>query len=146
MNHEKLMRRCIELAKSAKAEGNVPVGSIIVHEGEIIAEAKEIVPMQNSVTGHAEVIVGQITCDVLGTMDLSECTLYTTAEPCWMCSYAIRDTKIGMVVIGSPTPHVGALSTDYRILDVDTVPYWRTSPEVIVDILREECDALREGG
>ncbi len=140
---EQFMQRCIELAKEAKDEGNVPVGSIIVRNGVIIAEAKEIVPTQQVVTGHAEVLAVQRACDVLGTMDLYNCVLYTTAEPCWMCAYLIRDTKIGRVVIGSLTPHVGALSTDYKIMTIETVPYWGTPPEIVKGVLQVECDKLR---
>jgi tRNA(adenine34) deaminase len=97
--HETYMHQCIALAEQAKALGNIPVGSLVVLDGNIIAEAYEVLPNSLNITGHAEILAVQRACDARGTTDLSACTLYSTAEPCWMCSYTIRETKIPLVVI-----------------------------------------------
>ena len=76
---EMFMRRCLELAEQAKEKGNVPVGCVIVLDGEVIAEAEEVVPVELTVTGHAEVIAVQKACEKLGTLDLSRCVMVTTA-------------------------------------------------------------------
>ncbi len=89
--HEAYMRRCLELAQAAKARGDVPVGSLLVKDNVILAEAGERLPASLDIAGHAELLAIREACAVLNTLDLSECALYTTAEPCWMCSYLIRD-------------------------------------------------------
>lgn len=118
------MRRCIALAEQAKTLGNIPVGSLVVMDDTIIAEAYEIVPTTLTVTGHAEIIAIQRACEALSTTDLSACTLYTTAEPCWMCAYAIRETNVQRVVIGSKTLDVGAISTRYPLLVDADIAVW----------------------
>ncbi len=142
--HEHFMQRCITLAEQAKARGNIPVGSLIVHNGEIIAEAEEQLPTTLNVTGHAEVLAVQQACNALQTMMLSGCMLYTTAEPCWMCSYAIRETHIQRVVIGTRTPDVGGVSTAYPLLTDATIAVWGVPPDVILGVLEAECQRLRE--
>lgn len=142
--HEKFMKRCIELAKRAKVEGNIPVGAIVTQGEEIIAEAFEQLPSTLNVTGHAEIIAIQKACRALQSMDLSQCTLYTTAEPCWMCAYAIRETQLSRVVIGSKTLDVGAISTKYPLLTDNTIAVWNNTPEIIMGILEDECQKLRE--
>ncbi|MEO1166551.1 MAG: nucleoside deaminase, partial [Chloroflexota bacterium] len=129
--HETYMQRCIELAKEAKAKGDVPVGSLVLQGETIVAEAYEIVPSTRTVTGYAEIIAVQKACDALGTMNLQDCTLYTTAEPCWMCTYAIRETGIAQVVIGSKTLDVGAISTKYKLLTDDTITVWGAPPTIV---------------
>jgi len=141
--HEAYMRRCLELAYAAKARGDVPVGSLIVKENVILAEAGERMPASLDIAGHAELLVIRQACTVLNTLDLSECTLYTTAEPCWMCSYLIRDAHISWVVIGTPTLSVGGLSSNYPILRDPTLTHWPSPPQIIRDVLLAECRAVR---
>lgn len=145
------MLQCLNLANTAKERGNIPVGSIVTkmnaddqNDVEIVSEAMEILPQQRCVTGHAEILAIQQACDKLQTMDLSQCTLVTTAEPCWMCAYAIRETKIAKVVIGSPTAHVGSVTSDFNILCTETVPSWGPPPVIVTDVLRQDCDNLRK--
>ncbi len=142
--HGDFMRRCLELASQAKARGDVPVGSLVVRGDVILAEASEALPTTLNITGHAEILAVQTACDALGTTDLSGCTLYTTAEPCWMCTYAIRETRIARVVYGTPTRDVGGLSTTYKLLIADDVPGWGPPPEIVGGVLEAECAAIRE--
>lgn len=143
-HHILFMQRCIELAELARRAGNVPVGALLVQNGQIIAEGVETLPQGLDVTGHAEVIAIRDACAALATRNLQECTLYTTAEPCWMCSYVIRDTGISTVVIGAETRDVGGISTRYPLLVDATLSVWGPPPHIIFGILHDACAALRQ--
>ena len=108
------MRRAIALAEFALRNGDTPVGSLVVRETKIIAEGVEAVKKEMDVSAHAELIAIRNACLALQTLDLSGCVLYTTAELCWMCSYAVRQTCVGKVVIGRATPRVGGISSNYQ--------------------------------
>lgn len=113
---QQMMRRCLELAKIAAENGDASVGSIIIKNGKIIAEGIERVKSQNDPTAHAEIEAVRFACRATKTLDLSECILYTNIEPCWMCSYAIRQTKICRIVFGSPNEKIGGFSSKFQIL------------------------------
>src|SRR5215468_1637149 len=116
-DHERFMRRCLDLAVKARDQGNTPVGSVVLLEGAIIGEAAETSPMGPSITGHAEIIACQAALDATGRRDLSGAVLYTTAEPCFMCAYAIRHLRIGLVVYGTETPVIGGVTSIHPILN-----------------------------
>lgn len=139
------MRRCLELALNARASGNTPVGAVVVMEGEVIAEAEEEVPTGLDPTAHAEVLAIRRACQALGTLDLSNTTLYTTAEPCWLCSYAVRQANLARVVYGRTSPPVGGVTSTYPILLTTDVPSWGKPPEVLGGVLEEACTALTKG-
>lgn len=113
---EQMMNRCLELANLAAESGEAAVGSIVVRNDEIIAEGIESVKLDNDPTAHAEIEAVRLACKKLHTLDLSECALYTNVEPCWMCSYAIRQTRIGRVVFGSRNTRIGGFSSKFQIL------------------------------
>jgi tRNA(adenine34) deaminase len=136
------MRRCIELGRLAKQNGDSPVGSIIVFEGQILGEGIESVKRRMDVTAHAEIEAIRAACGRLQSLDLRNCSLYTTAEPCWMCSYVIRRTRISHVVIGTPVPHVGGATSPHPILTDPEIECWPESPAVTWSSLREECESL----
>lgn len=139
------MRRCIELGRIAKQNGESPVGSIIVCEGQILGEGIESVKTRMDVTAHAEVEAIRAASGKLKSLDLRGCSLYTTAEPCWMCSYVIRRTRISHVVIGIPVPHVGGATSRYPILTDPKIECWPELPAVSWSSLREECESLMRG-
>ncbi len=140
--HEAYMKRAIELAKIALSKGETPVGSLTVRNGEIIAEGIEAVKTGLDISAHAEMIAIRRACRRLGTLDLSGCVIYTTAEPCFMCSYAIRQTRISQVVIGRPSPHIGGLSSLHPILSDSRISCWSKPPRVVRGMLKRECEAL----
>jgi len=140
---EHWMRRCIELAREALTRSDIPVGALIVAVERLLAEASERVPTKPDVTGHAEVLAVRAACEALGRADLHGCTLYSTAEPCWMCSYAIREARISRVVFGTLTPIIGGVSSAYPILQTTAVPYWGAPPQIVPGVLAAECAALR---
>src|SRR6266702_1046183 len=93
----KMMARCIELSKTAGKEGEFPFACVIAKDGEVVVETT------NRVTRDGEIVAVGMAQRALGTKDLSGCTLYTNVEPCAMCSFPIRETRISRVVysIGS---------------------------------------------
>jgi len=143
--HHRSMQPCLALAKAARQAGNIPVAALIVRDNTVIATACETLPTQLDVTGHAELIAVRRACQVLGTLDLRDCILSTTAEPGWMCAYAIRETRLKMVVIGAATPEVGAVSSRYPLLTDDSIVGWAEPPQIITGILQDEWASVRAG-
>ena len=141
--HESCMRLCLKLAGIARERGEVPVGSVIVRDGTVIAEGIEDVRAPHDIARHAELEAIRRACQTLQTLDLSGCTLYTSAEPCFMCSYAIRACRIGTVVFGAPVNTVGGFSSHFPVLSSSAIPNWGPPPKIIQGILREECEATR---
>jgi tRNA(adenine34) deaminase len=142
--HETYMRLCLKLAGIAGQRGEVPVGSVIVRGGAVIAEGIEAVRAQHDITHHAEMAAIRRTCEILQTLDLSGCALYTNAEPCFMCSYAIRSCRIDTVVFGAPVNTVGGFSSCFPVLSTNAIRNWGPPPKIIRGILREECEAARK--
>ena len=137
---EQMMRRCLEIGKIALDNGDAPVGSLIVKNGEIIAEGIESVRAKNDPTAHAEIEAVRIACGNLETLDLSDCVLYTNVEPCWMCSYAIRQTQISRIVFGSRNEKIGGFSSNFKVLPDENLKM--PLPKIEADILQEECELL----
>jgi len=142
-SHLTFMRRCIELAEMAHQTGDFPVGALIVQDSRIISEATEAVRGNVDVTAHAEILAIRQACAILRSLDLSGCILYTTAEPCWMCSYAVRQTRIRQLIVGTTVPYVGGVSSKYPVLTDSEVSCWPPAPNVLFGILGEECERLR---
>jgi len=136
------MRRCIGIARVARQRGDAPVGALIVRDGQVIAEAGERVDSALDIAGHAEVVAIRLACEVLGSLDLTGCILYASAEPCVMCGYAIRQARIGRVVFGAAVPAMGSVTSLYPILIATDVPGWPDPPLVVEGVLGDECAAL----
>ena len=140
--HERHLRRCLDLAVTARDQGNTPVGSVVVLDGAIIGIAAETLPKHSSITGHAEILACQAALDATGRRDLAGAVLYTTAEPCIMCAYAIRHLRIALVVYGIETPIIGGITSIHPILTDPALDDWRQAPAVIGGVMREECEQL----
>ncbi|MGI8634282.1 MAG: nucleoside deaminase [Segetibacter sp.] len=139
---EYYMLKCIDLAIIAKQRGESPVGSVIVKNGEIIAAGFEAGKAHNDITFHAEIEAIRKATSFLHSQDLSDCIIYTTHEPCIMCSYVIRQTKIKTVVAGIATGEIGGVSSSYPILIDSQIKRWKEHPVVLVGILEAECRKL----
>ena len=111
--HEHSMRRCIELARETKQQGYTPVGSVVVLDGEITSEGIKQLPASLLLTGHAEARAYQYAVETTGSRFLRGATFYSTAEPCFMCSYIIRQAEIPKVVYAIETPLIGG-ATSFR--------------------------------
>lgn len=140
--HIHYMKKCIELGKKAMRNGNPPVGSILVQNNTIIGIGMEAGKSMNDITKHAEI---EAIRDALKQhQSLNDVTLYTTHEPCIMCSYVIRHHQIKTIVYGITSKYVGGKTSDYNLLETESVPKWGKMPEIIDGILEEECLNLSE--
>lgn len=138
------MQKCIGLAKIALENGESPVGSIIVSEGKIIGRGIEAGKATNDITKHAEILAVQdAIIQGFGTQ-LSNATLYTTHEPCIMCSYVIRHYKIPRIIFGLSVDFIGGATSDFKVLQTEDVPKWGAKPEVIGGVCEEECRGIGE--
>lgn len=126
------MRRCGLLGKAAAEKGNSPVGAIIVKAEEIVSEAEEAGKSKNDITCHAELEAIRFAVAKLKTNDLSGCVMYTTHEPCVMCSYAIRFYKIKKVVFQNTVQYLGGISSSMPLLTTNEVPpHWSKAPVIV---------------
>ena len=131
--HTFYMRRCKELAEIARQRGDSPVGSLLVLAGKIIAEGVEGGKTHRDITYHAEIEAIRQATELLQSQDLSACVMYTTHEPCIMCSYMIRHTRINTVVMAITTGDIGGMSSAYPLLADTTIEKWGTPPLLIVE-------------
>lgn len=140
--HESYMRRCLELARRAVQSGDAPFGAVIVRDGKVLGESGNHVFTELDVAAHGEIAAIRNACKAVGSLDLSGATLYTSTEPCYMCSYAIRMARLGTVVIGARAPNTGGVTSPYPILADPKAILWAPAPVIVTDVLRAECDAL----
>ena len=140
--HQIHMKRCLELAAQAKSNNKTAVGSLIVQDGVIIAEGVEGSNELPDILSHAEVVAIIKAIEFTGSKNLSNCTLYTTVEPCFMCSYLIRQSKIKEIIYGTTTPETGGASSRYPILTAIDIQKWQPAPVVIEGILEDECNNI----
>ncbi len=134
-----MMRRAIELANKAAAMGEVPIGALVHRDGQIIAEAHNLVETANDPTAHAEVRVIRAASEFLGERRLNECTLVVTLEPCSMCAGAIVLGRIGRLVFGATDPKAGGIDSVFKICSNDELNH---RPEISRGVLSEECGRL----
>ena len=109
------MQRALELARAAATCGEVPVGAVVVKDGQIVGEGANAREQANDALRHAEMDAIGAACKTLGTWRLTGCTLYVTLEPCLMCAGAIWQARLGKVVYGAADPKAGAMGSLYKI-------------------------------
>ncbi|RYE25941.1 MAG: nucleoside deaminase [Sphingobacteriales bacterium] len=124
------MQRCYELASIAAAQGESPVGSIVVKDGIIIGEASEKSKQLKDITRHAEVMAVLDALHKIGSV--AGATVYSNVEPCILCSYVLRHHKIAQVVFEKYCGELGGTSEPFNILTADSFISWHTPPETIV--------------
>lgn len=137
-----LMRRCLELAAKAQSIKRAAVGSLIVSGGTVISEGFEGSSELPGVLAHAELIAIVKAIEARNSRDLSDCTLYTTVEPCFMCSFVIRETRIKEVVYGAEAASVGGATSRYSILTAEDIARWHVSPGIKAGVLLDECSRM----
>ena len=135
---ELYMARAIALAKRAEEIDEVPVGALIVRDGEIIAEAYNMRETNKCATHHAELLAIEEACRALGGWRLPGATLYVTMEPCCMCAGAIINARIPRVVYGTHDIRFGAFGS---ALDLVKIPLNHT-PEVVGGVLEDETRTI----
>ena len=144
-----MMERCIELSRTAVAVGELPFASIIARDDEIITSAINRVARDRDVTRHAELVAISAAQKALGKMRLRNCTIYSNVEPCPMCSFPIREARIGRVVFAIKSPIMGGFSRWNVLRDAElsnTMPEaFAEPPEVVADDFEAVADHRVEG-
>lgn len=135
---ELFMSAAIEQAGLAAAEGEVPVGAVIVKDGRIIAAGRNHREINKNALAHAELEAIDAACRALGGWRLFGCTLYVTLEPCPMCAGAIINSRIDRVVFGAFDKKAGSLVS---VMEMFSHPY-NHKPEYTGGVFGEECAAL----
>jgi tRNA(adenine34) deaminase len=130
------MQRALELADAAEANGEVPVGAVLVRGDEIIAEGANRPIASNDPTAHAEIEALRAGGQVIGSYRLTDTTLYATLEPCAMCAAAIVHARVRRLVFGAWDPRAGAAGS---IVDVFTLPGLNHRVDVFGGVLADEC-------
>jgi tRNA(adenine34) deaminase len=141
-----MMRRCIELSAAATQYGEFPFASIICEGATIVAEATNRVARSRDVSQHAEILAVSKAQQVLGRKDLSRCTIYSNVEPCAMCSFPIRETRIGRVVFAMTSPMMGGLSKWNVLRDIEISNVMPEAfgpvPETVAGLLRRDAEQV----
>lgn len=141
-NHIYYMEQCIALGKKAMSKGNPPVGAIIVKDEQIVGVGIEAGKSTKNITKHAEIEAVNDAIQNNPLENLKGCILYTSHEPCIMCSYVLRHYKVEAIVYGTNVDFVGGITSDLKVMLTTNIPKWGKSPEIIGGILKEECDNL----
>nr|WP_233259402.1 tRNA adenosine(34) deaminase TadA [Ramlibacter sp. WS9] len=132
------MALALEQARLAAANGEVPVGAVVVRDGQVIATGRNAPVGQNDPTAHAEVAALRAAAQALGNYRLDECDLYVTLEPCAMCSGAMLHSRIRRLVYGAADPKTGAAGS---VVDLFADSRLNHQTEVEAGVLAEECGA-----
>ena len=132
------MKKALEEANLALEKGEVPIGAVIVKNGEIIASAHNLRETDHSATAHAELLAIEKACKVLGGWRLSGCELFVTLEPCPMCAGAIINSRIDRVVFGSKDEKAGACGSVMNLFAAD----FSHHPKLTIGVLEEECSEI----
>ncbi len=138
-DHERFMRMALAEAQQAAQEGEIPVGAVLVMNGEAIASAHNRREQLHDPTAHAEILALRAGAEKLKDRRLSQCTLYTTLEPCPMCAGAMVMAKLGACIFGASDERQGCCGSVYA-LTRDPSFYWRFSSTG--GLLAEESQAL----
>lgn len=136
------IRAAIAEARAAEASGEVPVGAVIVHNGEIIGRGQNRVLRDSDPTAHAEIVALRQAGLAQNNYRLGNCTLYVTLEPCAMCAGAILHARVDRLVYAAFDPKAGACGS---VLSVMNHPQLNHKLEVVSGLLAEECSSMLTG-
>ena len=135
---EKYMEEALALAREAAAQGEVPVGCVIVRAGQVVGRGRNRRETDKTALAHAEIEAIADACRNLGGWRLWDCTLYVTLEPCAMCAGAILNARIPRVVFGASDKKYGAVRSVCSLFSMD----FNHHPTVQAGVLEEECALL----
>ena len=131
---EKFMREALREAQAAAAEGEIPIGAVVVWKGRIIGRGHNMTEKLKDTSAHAEMIATTAATGSMGGKYLSDCTLYVTVEPCPMCAGALAWAQMGRIVYGAPDPRRGYSLFSPSLLHPRT--------QVTGGVLQDDCSAL----
>lgn len=127
----------VAIEEAIKSDGDIPVGAVLVKDGEIISKAHNTREKDNDITSHAEILAIRQAEKVSENWRLDGCELYVTLEPCPMCGWAILQSRISKVYFGSYDVNYGAFSSKIDLRNISSF-----KPEVYGGILEEKCDKI----
>ncbi|MDP4170109.1 MAG: tRNA adenosine(34) deaminase TadA, partial [Bacillota bacterium] len=139
VSDEYFMREAIKEAEKAQTLNEVPIGAVLVLNGEIISRAHNLRECEQNAVAHAELLAIDKACREQGTWRLEEATLYVTLEPCPMCAGAIILSRVKRVVYGASDPKAGCAGTLMNLLEDERFNH---QCEVAKGILEEECGSM----
>ena len=138
MTHEDYMRQALALAEEAAAAGEVPVGCVIVRDGQIIGRGRNRREEDKDPAGHAELAAIRDACRTIGDWRLTGCRLYVTLEPCPMCAGGIISARIPEVYYGAKDADFGACGSVLNLFE----ERFRHHPKIVGHILESECRSV----
>lgn len=138
MDHEAYMSQALELAREAAAGGDVPVGCVIVRDGEVIGRGRNRREEAGDATAHAEVEAIRDACARLGSWRLHRCVLYVTLEPCPMCAGAIVNARVEEVRYGVKDEKAGCCGSVLNLFE----ERFNHRPRIYQGPLKRECEAV----
>ncbi|WP_166839018.1 tRNA adenosine(34) deaminase TadA [Rheinheimera pleomorphica] len=142
MTDEDWMRHAIALAAKAEQQGEVPVGAVVVKNGELVAEGWNQMISLNDPSAHAEMQAIRAAAVKLGNYRLPDCTLYVTLEPCSMCAGAMVHSRITRLVFGTVDAKTGAAGS---VLNLMQHRQFNHQADVVSGVLAQECAAQLSG-
>ena len=137
MTHEEYMRQAMDLARQAAGEGDVPVGCVIVRDGQVVGRGRNRREEHGDATAHAELEAIRDACERLGSWRLHGCTMYVTLEPCPMCAGGIINARIDTVRYGARDDKAGACGSVLNLFE----ERFNHKPRLYGRLLEEECAA-----
>ncbi len=137
--HQYFMKKAIHQAKRAMALGEVPIGCVIVYEGQVIGRGFNERLSKHSTLAHAELTAIRQACRKIGDWRLEGCTMYVTLEPCQMCSGAIVQARIDRVVVGTDNPKAGCAGS---ILNLLQMKEFNHRVDIVNGVCADECKDL----
>jgi len=139
IDHTRFMQAALELAKEAAELGEVPVGAVVVKDGEIVGRGRNAPISQHDPSAHAEIQAMRDAAARLGNYRLIGCSLYVTLEPCAMCAGAIQHARIASLVFGASDPKTGACGSVINLMAEARLNH---HTEVTGGVLAQECGSL----
>lgn len=139
MTDDDFILHALALARRGAAEGEVPVGAVVVKDGQIIGEGYNRPICSHDPTGHAEVVALRAAAAAIGNYRLVDTTLYVTLEPCIMCAGAIVHARVGRLVYGAVDPKAGAAGSVFDVFSSERLNHRVT---VQGGVLAQECGEL----
>ncbi len=137
--HDDHMRRAFAWAERAAQSGEVPVGAVVVRDGEILGEGANQPIGSHDPTAHAEIVALRAACARVGNYRLTGATLYATIEPCTMCAGALIHARIRTLVFGAREPRAGAVVSTANVIENAALNH---RIEVVEGVLADDCSAL----
>lgn len=138
-NHEDWMAHALLLAERSRDEGEVPVGAVLIKDGELIAEGWNQPIAHHDATAHAEIMAIRSAGKVLNNYRLPNTVLYVTLEPCTMCAGAIIHARIAKVVYGATDPRTGSAGS---AIDIFSKDYHNHQVDVLGGVMQEKCGQI----